>query len=84
MKAFQIGFNTTAIRPPAYCLLCGPGPRLRPDGTNRAHAVVGRTRAWGVEEVFDPHPDRSGLLPAGHRWLGLVLFPPRHPLCEKY
>lgn len=59
-----------------YCILGGYGPRKNERGDYRMHAVVARTLPWGVEIVHDPHPDRSGLLNWGHRWVKFVVFPP--------
>ncbi len=63
-----------------YVLVAGYGPRTRPDGTRRQHAVVGRTLPWGVELLHDPHPEKTFLIDEGHRWVNLVVFPPAHPL----
>lgn len=58
-----------------YCILGGYGPRRNERGDHREHAVVGRILPFGAEMVHDPHPDRSGLLNWGHRWVNLVVFP---------
>lgn len=56
-----------------YVILTGVSPRLRPDGSPKYHAVVGRTKGYGIEIVHDPHPDRTGLAPGGYRFVRFIV-----------
>lgn len=54
-----------------YVILCGKSPRKKQDGSDKYHAVVGKTRGWGFSLEHDPHPDNTFLdgEPYGVYWL---------------
>jgi hypothetical protein len=60
-----------------FCIVGGTSPRKDARGDHRRHAVVAKTLPWGVEILHDPHPDKSGLLNWGVRWLYLLVFQPK-------
>lgn len=58
-----------------HCVLGGYGPRKNERGDHRRHGVVAKLQVYGVEVVHDPHPEKSGLLNWGHRWVWLLVSP---------
>lgn len=57
----------------SYCIIGGTSPRKDAKGNHKRHAVVGKTKGWGLEIVHDPHPSREKLLNWGHWWVWFIV-----------